>query len=1343
MLALAEPVENRTQLLELLNRHGLTNAAGRPYTTPRLAQLLDEWRAAGVVDFDSEWTRLRCDGRVAHACMTDPSLQPLSRVVQDLSAEDTGYGFFRHTDRDYVFLLRSALYMGDAQARDRCLAEIRDGSDRARAARVWRRLLGETPAPELMGLIPDAQLPAAFDGGVIASLETLQPIGDAWDRQLSRVSEPSRARLSAWLGMARLLSGREGDARELLASSSGCEAEYARAAFDVFFGSAESARERAARAIAESRGNGRRKPALRGPGAPWAALALVLGNPAELAEGSAVIDRALARKNDAGFPYAYMVLRHLADILGRGHGGFSHVRHTSALDQCFGAVVFGGFELWSIDRALTYQSEALAYYEALAPRAERSGYGLLAAEVRDALARVRSRKAGECASRLASLRTAKARWEQVLESLERAGAQAVSDEPTSAEEPANRRLVWDFALYPGNRVELAAREQTRKSGGWSSGRAVALSRLGAVALEHHAGPQDRRIIGHLCQRTERPYGRRQVVHEWGGSVMRDVVGHPAVYDAHSGERLEVVAEKPTLELLRNDDGLELVVRPEGLARAGVVCVAHPGRVEVYEVSEETALVARTLRERVAIPRDQEARVQKIVGTLARTLRVESDAPLGSELAAPVAADPRIRVLCWRSRPGLRVRIAVRPLGDRGPALEPGRGSEVVAGDVDSQALQTRRDLGREAENLAALLDACPTLAAAEHVGRELRLRELSTCYEALTELWRLADAVVIEWPRGQPLTVVGERELSDLRVKLSSTSEWLRADVRLEVDEGRVLALRELLALLATASGRFVELGEDRIIALSNHLKEKLERLTCLGNVQAKHIDVPARAAPVLEAWLSGIDRVDGGNALAERLARIDEAERLEPVVPRTFQASLRDYQLDGFVWMRRLAHWGGGPLLCDDMGLGKTIQLLALLADTTRDGPGLVVAPTSVCGHWEEQAARFAPSLTFHRLGNGDRQALVSRLGAGDVLLASYGLLQREAELLSGREFAVAILDEAQAIKNASSRRARAAHGLIAPLRVVSSGTPVENHLGELWSLFEFANPGLLGSAARFERLFARPIQERGDRRALDVLKQLVRPFILRRTKSEVLEQLPDKTEITLRVELGAEERALYEAVRREALDAIDSTSDPAKRRMVVFTMLTRLRQAACHPRLVHPEHAATSSKHEALLALVDELRQGRHRALVFSQFVEQLRLVRQALDAGGIPHLYLDGSTPAGQRPELVRRFQAGEGDLFLISLRAGGTGLDLTGADYVVHLDPWWNPAVETQAGDRAHRIGQRRPVTIYRLVAAGTVEERILAMHGKKRETAERLLDGTGSAAHLDVDALRELIAGLGD
>jgi SNF2 family DNA or RNA helicase len=296
---------------------------------------------------------------------------------------------------------------------------------------------------------------------------------------------------------------------------------------------------------------------------------------------------------------------------------------------------------------------------------------------------------------------------------------------------------------------------------------------------------------------------------------------------------------------------------------------------------------------------------------------------------------------------------------------------------------------------------------------------------------------------------------------------------------------------------------------------------------------------------------------------------------------------------------------------------------------------------------------------------------------------------------------------------------------------------------LFEFANPGLFGSAARFERTFARPIQERGDRRALDVLRQLVRPFILRRTKAEVLEQLPEKTEITLRVELAAEERAIYEAIRREALDAIDATADPGKRRMVIFTMLTRLRQAACHPRLVHPEHASTSSKHETLLSLVDELRDGRHRALVFSQFVEHLRLVREALDARGIPHLYLDGSTPASQRPELVRRFQAGEGDLFLISLRAGGTGLDLTGADYVVHLDPWWNPAVETQASDRAHRIGQRRPVTIYRLVAAGTIEERILAMHGEKRETAERLLDGTSSAAHLDVDALRELIAGLGD
>jgi SNF2 family DNA or RNA helicase len=539
--------------------------------------------------------------------------------------------------------------------------------------------------------------------------------------------------------------------------------------------------------------------------------------------------------------------------------------------------------------------------------------------------------------------------------------------------------------------------------------------------------------------------------------------------------------------------------------------------------------------------------------------------------------------------------------------------------------------------------------------------------------------------------------------------------------------------------GRFVELGDDRVLALSEHVRAKLERLERLGTVRSRHVDVHPLAAPALDRWLEGLTTEDRPPSLDERLAKVAESRSLRPNPPRTLKATLRDYQHEGYRWMRRLVHWGAGPLLCDDMGLGKTVQILALLLDRTSEGPALVVAPTSVCAHWEEQAHRFAPGLAVRRFGAGDRASQVAALGPRDVLLSTYGLLQRESELLSSRPFAVAVLDEAQAIKNARSLRARAAHGLDARVRVVSTGTPLENHLGELWSLFHFANPHLHGSHEHFGRTFARPIHERGDSRALDTLRQLVRPFVLRRTKAEVLEELPAKTEITLRIEPSSDEVALYEALRRRAAQEVDSAKSAGKRRMQILTALTRLRQAACHPRLVGGPDSIPSSKHETLHALIDELREGGHRALVFSQFVEHLRLVRENLDARGIEYRYLDGSTPAEQRRAEVQAFQDGGGELFLISLRAGGTGLDLTAADYVIHLDPWWNPAVEAQASDRAHRIGQERPVTIYRLVTAGTVEERILALHGEKRSTAERLLDGTDAPTPVDLETLRSLVA----
>jgi SNF2 family DNA or RNA helicase len=455
-------------------------------------------------------------------------------------------------------------------------------------------------------------------------------------------------------------------------------------------------------------------------------------------------------------------------------------------------------------------------------------------------------------------------------------------------------------------------------------------------------------------------------------------------------------------------------------------------------------------------------------------------------------------------------------------------------------------------------------------------------------------------------------------------------------------------------------------------------------------------------------------------------------------------------------------------------VQTLALLLQRAASGPALVVAPTSVCGNWLLEAARFAPSLRVELYGDvlvGDepdddaqaadagasldparrvaRRRQVRALGPGQVLVCSYALLQIDADILAGMRWHGIVLDEAQAIKNPATRRAKAALALQGDFRLALTGTPIENRLGELWSIMSFCNPGLLGSAEQFAKNFANPIEREGDPQAKAQssrrLRRLLSPFMKRRTKSEVLTDLPPRTEIVHEVVPGAKERALLEALRQQAeasvaqsVAALRGSAAEQQSRFQVLAALTRLRRAACDPRLVAPELGLIGAKVLEFERLAVELVAGRHKALVFSQFTDFLALLRERLDLAGLSHQYLDGSTPAAERSKRIAAFQAGQGDLFLISLKAGGFGLNLTAADYVIIADPWWNPASEEQAGARAHRIGQQRPVTVYRLVTQGSIEEKIVRLHRSKRDLAEGILSGEDAAGPIDAAQLMELL-----
>ncbi len=538
-----------------------------------------------------------------------------------------------------------------------------------------------------------------------------------------------------------------------------------------------------------------------------------------------------------------------------------------------------------------------------------------------------------------------------------------------------------------------------------------------------------------------------------------------------------------------------------------------------------------------------------------------------------------------------------------------------------------------------------------------------------------------------------------------------------------------------------VEIGEGRLAAVDARALADLVRLVLSlhgvehGRVRAGR----AQAAAVLDLD-PGLVR--GCGRLQEVGARIAAAPAPVPA-PAGFVGTLRPYQAVGVGWMRHLAELGLGGVLADDMGLGKTVQVLALLADLHAggrlDGPALVVAPTSLLATWADGARRFAsglPVAVHHGDGRGDPPA-------DGLVVTTYGVLLRDEARFAGRRFAVAVFDEAQTVRNREARSARACARIDAGARFCLTGTPMENHLGELWAVASLAVPGLLGGERAFARAYQRPIDQ-GDARSLEQLRHRLRPFLLRRTKDQVAPELPPRTELVRRVELDPGQRALYEAIRISQHGTVQEAirrKGLAGSRMDVLEALLRLRQCCCDPALVPRRDgapAAGSAKREELRGLLAELVAEGRRVLLFSSFTSMLDLIAADLDAAGTPWLRLDGGTV--DRAAVVERFQAGAAPVFLLSLKAGGVGLTLTAADTVVLYDPWWNPAAEAQAADRAHRIGQDKPVTIIRLVAAGTVEDRILDLQQRKRGLADRLLADHGEATEVDAQDLVDLLGG---
>lgn len=653
---------------------------------------------------------------------------------------------------------------------------------------------------------------------------------------------------------------------------------------------------------------------------------------------------------------------------------------------------------------------------------------------------------------------------------------------------------------------------------------------------------------------------------------------------------------------------------------------------------------------------------------------------------------------------------------------------IPLGTGDSMPGQPPRDLASEYHAVDVLEDYFPLVDGSyffDDADDELLFRLLT---DGLAELGELGEVLLSEQLRGvkvrasPSLSVNAKVKSGLLDVELGASG--LTQSELLDYLEG----FKKKQRYVRLSTGDIVRIGENLQVAasLADGLGVDIEELAAGG------VGLPSARALLVDALLQNAQnvRLTRDSGFRGLVRDFDSYSDADIEVPRGLQAELRGYQEDGFRWLGTLERMGFGGILADDMGLGKTLQVVAHILGRKEEGAAgcsLIVCPASLVYNWMSELARFAPGLRCVAVV-GPKASRAERIGSDagiDVLVTSYDLLRRDVEIYSGRHFARVVLDEAQYIKNPRAQVTKCAKCLDADVRFALTGTPIENRLAELWSIFDFLMPGYLGSRDEFAKRYESPVEAR-EHDASNLLRCAIGPFVLRRLKAEVLADLPEKTESVVYAQMEPKQRKLYLASEERLALQIQHQEDKELKRekLKILAELTKLRQICCDPSLCFEGYDGPSAKLETCTELVFQAIDGGHRVLLFSQFTTMLDIIEKRLAPEGVSTLMLTGSTSKEARERLVRRFQSGDGDVFLISLKAGGVGLNLTSADVVIHYDPWWNTAAQDQATDRAHRIGQRLDVSVFKLIVEGTIEERILGMQEAKRDLAESVLTGEG-------------------
>lgn len=915
------------------------------------------------------------------------------------------------------------------------------------------------------------------------------------------------------------------------------------------------------------------------------------------------------------------------------------------------------------------------------------------------------------------------------------------------------RVIWNLKaieLYGRPVVELkVVRQKETKSGGWSKGRETSIKNFMEMPREGWS-KIDWALAEKVKSTSWQPFhtlSLQDALTVLEGTDILELNRIPAEVQVLPYELIIKDTEDggweltTSVEALRNewsDDGISMVSGNGTVIcsdkRAKVVWITTPASMYGLNRHLMTADVKFSSEDRDAL--------------LDRLSELQSSVPvrLPESLAGQEVADETESILMLRMKKTgvLEATVCVRDA--RQLLMLPGEGVLRRRDDIDGKPVQYVRDTVAERLRARTVVDK---LSLDKH--QFIRnctwlIDDPDDVVDLLSSAGELAGSksLTLVWHKesAKELNIIGSVSAQNVSVKVSRQRDWFGVNGTCKIGDQEI-PLQDLLAGLRGAStmNGFIEFSAGQWAAIADDFRATLQKLADAANDNRGKLQLDASAAMSLSAIEEKSLNIQADKAWQKCMDKVRSIKTINPDPPASLNCDLREYQVEGFRWMCRLAEWGVGGILADDMGLGKTVQTLAVLLQRVECGPVLVIAPTSLGFNWEQECQKFAPSLTPRQLRESDREELITNASEGDVIICSYGLALRETELLQSVKWGTLVLDEAQNIKNSNAKTAKEIRKINADWKVALTGTPMENHLGELWSIFRAVSPGVLGAWEQFRKKFASPIEKDNDDERRLALSRIISPFILRRSKSEVLTDLPDRSESNLLIELTPEERKRYDQVRLAAVGELDSLGNEelsGDQRFKVLQLLTRLRQISCHVGMIDDKWTHGSSKLTMLMERMEQLKERGHRPLIFSQFTTHLALIKEACDAAGVTYQYLDGQTTPKARQQRVKAFQDGEGDAFLISLKAGGTGLNLTAADYVIHMDPWWNPAVEDQATDRAHRIGQKNNVMVYRIIAKGTIEEQILSLHAEKRDLVEGVLSGSEASAKMSTDQLADLI-----